>query len=315
MAPTAESAFSSLIGRETCAPESSGLIVVMGMSRSGTSLTTSMMSALLGGAAEVWRGSGAPYPADRANPGGYFERQDVVRLNYDALRALGTPWHAFPSGFEDRPAPLHAANGSARFNAAARAIVADMGAHAHAARGRAAVLKDVRFARTLPLWWPLLPRPLRPLVCVVPIRHPAEVVDSSMLHSVVVWRNYMLSALVTARALGCPTALVPYDRWLHPNGSAERQLSALHAFLRCAGIGGLPAVPPLRIARELVRPAAHHHRSRARALPPSVSCLWDELSSGRALRWPWDAKAQRFAQPLPCASTTRSSARRTSHVR
>ena len=54
-------------------------VIVMGMSRSGTSLTTSIVAALLGGPqrpAATWCGSANPYPKDRrTTAAGYFERQ------------------------------------------------------------------------------------------------------------------------------------------------------------------------------------------------------------------------------------------------
>lgn len=96
---------------------------------------------------------------DRRNRYGYFERMDVVSLNYQVLRTLAGSWTSFPAGFAQHP---HALNYSQRigskaretqvaFERRARAIVADM-----TSRGLPFVLKDVRLARTLPLWEPLL---------------------------------------------------------------------------------------------------------------------------------------------------------------
>lgn len=276
-------------------------VVVMGMSRSGTSLTTSIVASVLHNDSDAaWRGGAAPLPTDQHNTLGYFERQDVVQLNYRTLGVLGQPWTEFPRGFAARPRALNwtAAARPRResFEGSARRIVADMEAHAPY------VLKDVRFARTLPLWRPLL---RGGLACVIPVRDPAEVAQSSRVRGdrVAVWRNYVLAALVSARAVGCPTMLVDFERWLSP-GPAEAQLRELHAFLRCANVERLPERPPLAALRR-VRPEARHHRRAAAGgggrPAAEAECLWDELRSGRALRWAWDAARGGYRE-LPCGA-------------
>lgn len=225
----------------------------------------------------------------------------VPQLNYEALRTLGLPWVNFPSVFAERPVALSAANATARFRALAAHIISDM----DSSRGlRPWVLKDVRFARTLPLWHPLLHR--RPIACLVPLRHPVEVASSSRMRSLdrlQLWRNYLISALVSARAIDCPTMLVPYAGWVGDgsNGSAVRlskQVARLHRFLSCAGIRGLPSPPPEAAIINLIRPVERHKRAEALpALPTDrsgqmASCLWEALrrmdaaSGARGLDWP-----------------------------
>lgn len=173
-------------------------IIVMGMSRSGSSLTTSIIAAMLRNGSRsdetAWRGLGRALPSDSANPGGYYEREDVVRLNYATISSVtGAGWTSFRPDHLLRPAALNASwrapSGRAKFEASARAILGDMDHHAPW------VLKDVRFARTLPVWRPLLRRPL----CVIPYRHPGEVASSSRLRSVRLWEEYVMSALTAAR--------------------------------------------------------------------------------------------------------------------
>lgn len=291
-----------------------GEVIIMGMSRSGSSLTTSIVASVLGnGRPELWRGGGAEYPADGANQRGYYERSDVVALNYEAIRRAGERWYIFPHGFAESPRAVSWKNASPYFRGRAASIVADMDKHA---RGAAWVLKDVRFARTLPLWSPHFSGPL---ACIVPFRHPSEVAASSrmsMTDRMILWQNYLLAALATAHSLRCPTMLVAYDRWVLGNvtaattkaaggawpGARYQQLVDLVEFLHCAGISGLPeGPPPFEALQRLIQPSMYHHRLQAihTKLPASVECLWEELRSGRALRWTWDERAGTFAEP-PC---------------
>jgi hypothetical protein len=290
-----------------------GQAIVLGMSRSGSSLTTSIVAQLLCGGTvgdAAWRGGGAPLATDSANVHGYFERRDVVQLNYATVGQTGYNWHIFPPSFSSAPTALspspeksiRSKSFASMFRKTAERIVTDM--HA-SARKCPWVLKDVRFARTLPLWWSHLKGPT---ACIIPYRHPSEVSQSSkmrMTDRVRLWQNYMLSALATARSLRCPTYLVSYERWLHLSNasrvsSASGQMDELLQFLRCAGLRNLANEASHAALRKLVRQDAHHHHTSPNpALPPSVLCLWNALESGEALSWTWDDTRQTFAR-LPC---------------
>jgi len=59
------------------------------MSRSGTSLTTSIIAAV----GADWHGTGPVYVRlMKKNPKGYFERKDLVDLYYPLLQYLGVKW-------------------------------------------------------------------------------------------------------------------------------------------------------------------------------------------------------------------------------
>ena len=71
-------------------------VIVLGMTRSGTSLTTSIVAGLLGGAERptaTWTGSARPYPMDRrTTAAGYFERQACTQhAAHSHARRTGTP--------------------------------------------------------------------------------------------------------------------------------------------------------------------------------------------------------------------------------
>ena len=302
------------------------------MTRSGTSLTTSIVAGLLGGATRpdaTWCGSALPYPKDqRTTAAGYFERQactqltgrgtqpaarcplpgtpraapeqdvsctapaqDVVSLNYWVLKELGHPWTKFSAGFASRPTLLawgakNESSARRRFELEAARVLEDMSSHAPGA-ARAWVLKDARFARTLPLWWPKLSQP----VCIIPYRHPAEVASSSILRSVALWESYLVAALSSARALGCPTLLLPYHGWMRSEEAARAQLQVLRHFLRAAGVRGLDEPSPWLLNATIQRSAQHQHATRASLrvtaqLTASARCLWKRLNAGSALDQP-----------------------------
>lgn len=278
--------------------------LVFGMTRSGTSLATSIIAALLGGDARTWRGSGQPYPTDTHNVFGYFERDDVVRLNYKVLQWLGISWTSFQPGFHLRP---HAINLStawhglraarAQFESEAERIAADMAHHSPF------VLKDARFARTAPLWAPVLASKAR-LACVIPFRHPAEVALSSRaaaspLSRMRLWQSYILSALASAHAMRCPLLLLDYARWFNSSASRAAQLLELRRFLGvCDGSEILE-----RRLNSLIRPEAKHNSASAlrTGLPRDVACLFEALRSGKALAFQLDGKSV-----IPCARSISS---------
>ncbi|EOD21254.1 hypothetical protein EMIHUDRAFT_241442 [Emiliania huxleyi CCMP1516] len=84
----------------------------MGMSRSGSSLTTSIIAAMLRNGSRsdetAWRGLGRALPSDSANPGGYYEREDVVRLNYATISSVtGAGRWLAPVSASDQARELH----------------------------------------------------------------------------------------------------------------------------------------------------------------------------------------------------------------
>jgi hypothetical protein len=298
------------------APGHTNAVIIFGMSRSGTSLATSIVASIIGGGPETWRGSGAAYPVDGANRLGYYERADVVHLNYAVLGELGfRSWTQFDQSWLERPAPLNASTRvspaiTQKFQARASPIAADM------ARNGPYVLKDVRFSRTLPLWAPSLRAHGTGIACIIPFRHPAEVRKSSRMpvDRLKLWRSYNLAALASARSVGCPVILLDYARWFSPEDSV-RQLDELIRFLRCAGVrfrqpgagslqqSGKDNDPESlrRTALKLVRSEEKHHQPTL-PIPGSASCLLSALRTGKALKWQLDGR-----HVAPCNTEPRAS--------
>lgn len=258
------------------ASQAHGQVIVMGMSRSGTSLTTSIIAKLLGHEPNCWHGSAKPYPTDKSNPRGYYEHSGVVSLNYQVLGQMGVRWTTFAPGETQKV--LRFENTSRGevirqyFDAKAKGIINDMETYSPW------VLKDVRLARTLPLWWKHLSSP----ICIIPYRHPYEVAASSIFHSTTVWDGYIRSALTAARHFQCPTMLVAYRDWIDPH-RAKKQLHELHRFLKCAGVRGLSDTPRHSVLEGLVHPEDNNHTDASKkALTPQLQCTYNALTTGAA---------------------------------
>lgn len=291
-------------GASTDAP----VVLVFGMSRSGTSLATSLVSSIIDGQGDrPWRGGGAAYPTDSANRLGYFERGDLVQLNYRTLAEVGVrSWVTFDDAFATYPrainASVHMSSERLRkFEQQASSILRDM---VSANQERPFVLKDVRLSRTLPLWAPLIrQRFSRQPVCLIPFRHPAEVALSSrMAHvdRVTLWKNYMLAALASSRAIGCPTLLLDFDKWFASKASASRQLDELLHFLQCFGVIREKDAHDRGRLLALVRRDEKHRNvddAQRRGVPQATACLHEALVEGTALAWHLDGKTR-----MPCLS-------------
>ncbi len=138
-------------------------IIVLGMHRSGTSLTTrliNMMGAYFA-PKNLW------LEANADNPKGFWERTDVLAINRGLMQAGGCLWYRVDQWDDARvniPAPL--ANGM-------KATLQELNAH------KPWVLKDPRLCITLPCWLPHLASP----VAVITSRNPLEIARSLELRN------------------------------------------------------------------------------------------------------------------------------------
>ncbi len=198
-------------------PESTahGTIVVMGMHRSGTSLTSRMLEA--GG---VYFGA----PEDLAPPAednvrGFWEHLEIRAINEELLVRLGGDWRSPPASHDGL---ADDANDDLRERA--RAVLCDL--------SRVSPLtgwKDPRTALVLPFWRSLLGHAMHPILCV---RHPRSVAASLERRDGMppvlarfLWREYSARAVAD---LGEAPIIVAYEEVLRdPVGQSARLATAL----------------------------------------------------------------------------------------
>lgn len=225
-------------------------VCVLGMSRSGTSLTTRILNVLgvdLGAEEELME------PIADDNPAGFWEHEEIKDLNEDILATLGdAPLHAawrwpppLPQGWE-------------------RKILLDP--HRHTAKeilkrsftGPALWgWKDPRNCLTLPFWQRLVPD-MRYVICV---RHPIDVANSlqarnDMPHeeSLRLWLRYMSQAVI--HTSGHPRVFVSYESYFP---SWEAQTMRLAEFL---GLSAVSDAQRAAIANHLDEGLWHHREAK-----------------------------------------------------
>ena len=167
-------------------------IIVLGMHRSGTSLTMNLLSAM---GCFVGEDRYLLPPTD-ANPQGFWEHQKVVDLNKNILNVLDLDWISAHQ-FEVRKLPQ---NTKKAFSSQIKEIISNFNSHKFWA------IKDPRFCLTLPLWR----KHLSNFVVVVCTRHPIEIAKS--LHKrnglplsvgCALWESYTRAIIKNCRGLDC----------------------------------------------------------------------------------------------------------------
>lgn len=206
---------------------SSEPICVLGMSRTGSSLTARVLNLLgvylgrpedlLNGELDQLAGEGAEVlaRAKEANPAGFWEHYRVMRLNERILKAHGGSWRDppdLPPGWEQShrlDAEREEAHSLLRETFAGRPLWG---------------WKDPRNCLTLPFWERLVPR-ARYVIC---LRNPLDVASSlqrrdgmPLQQGIDLWRTYVIAALLNTS--GRPRLFVPYESYFDdPRGTAER---------------------------------------------------------------------------------------------
>lgn len=248
------------------APAASGkgatVICVLGMSRSGTSLTTRLLN--LSG---VDLGPGGrllkPMPS---NPEGFWEHFDIMRLNELILRSLGGSWRA--------PPPLPPGWETSEALEPQRTYARELleGFEGQALWG----WKDPRNCLTLPFWQRLVPA-MRYVIC---LRNPIDVAASlerrdgiPRREGLELWLTYVASALVNSS--GRQRLLVSYEEYFDDWRAAVKRL------VRFVGVSaGDGCSAAVELAQQTIKSELRHHRtpraevSRDPAVPADVASLY-----------------------------------------
>ena len=198
-------------------------IFVIGMHRSGTSLTARLLN-LMGA---YFCSEGMEMPANPGNPKGYWERLDVFRLNKNFILELGHDWYKINQW------DLNKAEAESRqnFQDQARKIILAMDAH------RPWMLKDPRFCLLFPLWRPFLEFP----ICVHVYRSPLQVAQSlrsrnefPLQFGVALWEKYALESLKVTK--DCPKLLVQHSQLINNPLQTVTKLYEELSNLGCQGL-------------------------------------------------------------------------------
>jgi hypothetical protein len=267
----------------SAAPPAGTAVCVLGMSRSGTSLTARVLDLAgvhLGPAEELLgedrrqlagEGERTMAKALRSNPAGHWEHYRLMRLNERILRSLGGNWREpppLPPGWQRSPSldPL-------------RAEATEILAGSFAGRSPWG-WKDPRNSLTLPFWRALLGE----LRCAICLRNPLDVAASlrrrdgiALERGLELWRVYTSAALEATADL--PRLLVSYESFF-----ADREGAAS----RLARFAGRPGAFEDAAARERLAEAVDERLWRNRAtlgeaaLPAEVAALQARLERLRA---------------------------------
>lgn len=226
-------------------------VVVVGPHRSGTSVTTRVVS-LLGPALCAEDDLMSKWD----NPAGHWESESLMTLNDELLDLLGGVWYAppeLPRSWEQRAdlAPFRA-----------RAVREFYRVHPASNW----VWKDPRLCLLLPFWTFVLE--VDPVI-VITVRHPVEIARSlaardrwGPAHALAIWEWYVAAMLESCA--GRPVAVVRYDELLK---DAYREVSRLRCALESlgAGVEGGDVAKAVLAVEKKFRHQEHSSRSRLNA--------------------------------------------------
>jgi hypothetical protein len=240
------------------------IVVLLGMHRSGTSVTMNVLNAL-----------GVPLsddlmPATEFNLKGYFESLEISKVHDEILKLFGMLWssstvtHPLPANWWRQPQV-------APFKAQLIQIVEREFAKAGPLWG----FKDPRTARLLPLWLEIIDElQLDPKYLLV-TRHPTDVANSlyarehvNPIHAEMLWIEHNVDALVNTR--GKLDAIVDYQQWFDEPFEQAAYL--------IARVGLEPPADLKEIVAGIVSKDLQHHATTDRAFKlPFCSEMYDAL--------------------------------------
>jgi hypothetical protein len=241
------------------------IIFVLGMHRSGTSLTTNVLSELGVALSEDLM------PATHENARGYFESQTISFLQDRILAAFGVAWDS-PTSMRALPPEWWKSPSIAPLRAQIVAFVnAELDKHPLWA------FKDPRTMRMLSMWGEILPELNAEPVFLLVTRHPNEVGGSlharGKLDPVIaelLWLEHNVDTVLACRDR--IAAFVDYQRWI------DQPLEQARYMIERAGLpySGPDEELAAMLAR-VVAPELRHHASSNQFHLPFTGPLYDAL--------------------------------------
>ncbi|MCB0629633.1 MAG: glycosyltransferase, partial [Lewinella sp.] len=214
-------------------------IFVLGMHRSGTSVVTHLihrMGAYFGDIDQEMR------PSDE-NPKGFWERNDVVRINEAILNSDKSNWFKI-SNFDVERCRI-----SPDLEQAIESTISSLDKYTPW------VVKDPRNCLTFPVWRKYLSAP----VVVIPFRSPLEVAKSlqgrnsfPVEFSLALWQSYVVAAIRSAADL--PVIFVEYEKMIK---SPIQETHTLYRKLVENGVENLE-LPSDLIIQDIIDPTLKH---------------------------------------------------------
>ena len=277
---------------------SSTLILVVGMHRSGTSLLGNLLHSA---------GVSLPGPliaGDQYNPEGYFERADITDLQEELLIALDRWWPS-ASGMEPLPGDWLCRSVTQRYRSHLAALLATEQKRQQSAWA----IKDPRTSLLLPIWRPLCSALGISMRVVLALRDPHEVVASLCQRDALpagmtaeraeaIWMHHNYTVL--RQAAGLPLLMVNYGHWFSGPGQAREQLQRVLTFC-CVANKNLGA-DILERALAQIKPQHRHSHNLAGAvnLHKTTKAIYGALANGDANQaMAWFASAQPSPQSTP----------------
>ena len=235
-------------------------ILIAGMHRSGTSAFSRIIN-LLG--ADLGP-PGKMVKPGYDNPEGFWEHEELMRMNDEVLTAIGQDWHKTDWYGDDWLERVDWPRFSDKIN---MIMERDFG------QSPLWAVKDPRLCLTLPLWKKVLAERGTGLTLFMPVRHPVEVASSLAKREEIpvetglaIWLRHNLK--LAQAAVGVPGLILTYERLMDDPSEAIRQAAT---FL------SLPAKGErISTALDSLRPQLRNNRAmRSKAMPPAVKALWE----------------------------------------
>jgi hypothetical protein len=215
-------------------------IAIVGMHRSGTSATTSLVM----GHGLVGPRPDDLVPAAASNELGHWESRTVIRYNSQVLRSRGG------TGYDPPPATSGWGGESEYDDLRQQAALW----FTETSAGKSVVMKDPRLCLTLPFWRSAL---TVPFAAVLALRDPMSVARSlqardnlPIILGLAIWDRYVRSA--SLGLVGMPTLVVEYDAMLANPGQASADVAS---FLDLVGVRRETD----NTAAERLEPSLRHH--------------------------------------------------------